>query len=239
MNDASKPAPVPSAGPPGGVPPLLAYLPVGWLAVVVIFSLRGVVSSFPFLFDHDLPADVSPLIYGNVAAGIVTIVWGLYPLGLALARSPRFAAGFVPWQVFALVCAVLREAYVLLVPAFVFSLSNTAIAAVEIALGLFCIQLVRRGRDITRLNDRPAGARRPPLVRFLITLLGILAGGAIGFGAGLAAGAGISEATDMSCFEGACGFFAFFVGLAGLVAGAIGGGLFSFLRSGRPVAATA
>jgi hypothetical protein len=42
----------------------------------------------------------------------------------------------------------------------------------------------------------------------------------------------------MSCFEGACGYFAVFIGLAGLVIGAIGGGIFAVWRVHRrkPVA---
>ena len=35
----------------------------------------------------------------------------------------------------------------------------------------------------------------------------------------------IAEVTDISCFEGGCGYFAVFIGLAGLVVGAIGGGI--------------
>ena len=31
--------------------------------------------------------------------------------------------------------------------------------------------------------------------------------------------------TDMSCFEGSCGYFALFIGLAGLAVGAIAGGI--------------
>jgi hypothetical protein len=40
----------------------------------------------------------------------------------------------------------------------------------------------------------------------------------------------------MSCFEGACGYFAFFIGLAGILLGAIAGGIGVVLWT-RPKAA--
>ncbi|MER8463508.1 hypothetical protein [Mesorhizobium sp. M1409] len=61
-------------------------------------------------------------------------------------------------------------------------------------------------------------------------LLGIILGAVIGALAGFFAGSIIADTTDMSCFEGACGFFAVFIGLAGLVIGAIGGGIFAVWR---------
>ncbi len=42
-----------------------------------------------------------------------------------------------------------------------------------------------------------------------------------------------AEATDMSCFEGACGYFAFFMGLFALLAGAVAGGIFAVWRVNR------
>ena len=59
-------------------------------------------------------------------------------------------------------------------------------------------------------------------------------------GAGFLAGSVISDVTSMSCFEGAGGYFAAFIGLAGLVVGAIGGGIvavwLAHRRRRKPVA---
>ena len=37
----------------------------------------------------------------------------------------------------------------------------------------------------------------------------------------------------MSCFEGACGYFAFFMGLFAMLAGAVAGGIFAVWRVNR------
>ena len=51
--------------------------------------------------------------------------------------------------------------------------------------------------------------------------------------AGLGARSLLADAADMSCFEGACGYFAVLIGLAGLVVGAIAGGVFAVWRVNR------
>ncbi|MER8374202.1 hypothetical protein [Mesorhizobium sp. M1406] len=61
-------------------------------------------------------------------------------------------------------------------------------------------------------------------------LLGIILGAVIGALACFFAGSIIADANDMSCFEGACVYFAVFIGLAGLVIGAIAGGIFAVWR---------
>ncbi|TIP38053.1 MAG: hypothetical protein E5X69_19635, partial [Mesorhizobium sp.] len=72
---------------------------------------------------------------------------------------------------------------------------------------------------------------RPPVfVSILAALLGIILGGVIGAFGGFFAGSLIADLTHMSCFEGACGFFAAFVGLGGLIVGAIAGGIFAIWR---------
>ena len=55
----------------------------------------------------------------------------------------------------------------------------------------------------------------------ILAFLGVLIGGFIGFWIGLGIGIAIAEATNMSSFEGQSGFFAFFIGLAGVLVGAI------------------
>ncbi|TIT86363.1 MAG: hypothetical protein E5W55_30770, partial [Mesorhizobium sp.] len=79
----------------------------------------------------------------------------------------------------------------------------------------------------------PETERPPLLVSLVAALLGIILGGASGACAGFFAGSLIADATHMSCFEGACGFFAAFIGLAGLIVGAIAGGIFAIWRVNR------
>jgi membrane associated rhomboid family serine protease len=49
----------------------------------------------------------------------------------------------------------------------------------------------------------------------------------------LGIGVVIAETTDMSCFEGACGFFAFFAGLFGMLAGAVLGAILAVWLTNR------
>jgi len=131
---------------------------------------------------------------------------------------------------------VARDLFVLVTPEFLFGAMNLAWSAAEVAVGLTCIWLVTR--PDTPASPVAAGTRPPgPLLAVVAGLLGILLGAALGFGAGLLTGAGIVEATEMSCFEGACGFFAVFIGLAGGLIGAVAG-LVLALRAarGRPKA---
>jgi hypothetical protein len=214
-------------------PSLVSYIPTGWLAVVMILALRGLVSAFPFAFGYDLPGRVMFLIYGGVAASVVTLLWGLYVLGLALRRSPRFPRQFAAWQIVQIAWLLIWQAYVLVTPEFVFSVENTAMTALEIAIGLFCLYLVRGKGAAAAVHDGPQTGPQPVFVSIIAGILGVIVGGAIGFGVGLGAGVLIAEVTEMSCFEGACGFFAFFLGLGGIIIGAVAGGIFAVLRVNR------
>lgn len=215
------------------LPGLLAYVPVGWLAVVMILSLRGLISTVPLLSTYGLPEGVLLLVYGGMAVSAITLLWGLYILSLAISRSPRFPRHFKAWQIAMIVWLVAREAYVAITPDFAFSLQSTAMTAIEIAIGLFCLYLLGRNRDTATLYGNAEAAAPSLLVSIIAAILGIIVGGALGFGVGLGIGVAISEATEMSCFEGACGFFAFFVGLAGILFGAIAGGIFAIRRVNR------
>ena len=57
----------------------------------------------------------------------------------------------------------------------------------------------------------------------LIALLGMILGGAVGFGVGALLGLLLNDIFDISCFEGGCGYFAAFIGLVGMVLFAIAG----------------
>jgi hypothetical protein len=77
------------------------------------------------------------------------------------------------------------------------------------------------------------------LTRLIAAVVGVVLGGGAGAGLGVLVGAGIAEVTDMSCFEGACGYFAAAIGLLGLIAGAVAGGIFGAWWSGRRRASVA
>jgi hypothetical protein len=227
---------------PGGGDPWLLYLPAGWVAVVMALCAYGIWSSWPVIFDNQLPASIAYFIYATIAASVVTILWGSYILALALRRSPHFPRNFIFWQIADIAWSLLIQAYALIVPDFGFSLDVLARVGVEIAIGLFCIQLARgASRSVAgdalsaaAVQTGPVAGTRPSfLVLAALALLGVVLGGVLGFGAGLLAGIGLVEINNISCFEGACGYFAFFLGFAGLVAGAVGGGIFAVWRGLR------
>ncbi|AZO61239.1 MAG: DUF2569 domain-containing protein [Mesorhizobium sp.] len=215
----------------------LSFIPVAWLIIVMALSAYGLISSWRLIGDFNLPESVLFLIYGGLTGGVVTILWGLYLLGLAFNRSARFPRHYTIWQVAIILWLVVRQAYTLLVPDFVFSAEGLGFTVAEIAIGLLCIYLLRRGAGADTVYANPEAVRPPLLVSLVAALLGIILGGAIGACIGFFAGSLIADATHMSCFEGACGFFAVFIGLGGLIIGAVGGGIFAIWRVNRRKAA--
>jgi hypothetical protein len=211
----------------------LSYVPVAWLIVVMGLSAYGLLSNWRLIGDFNLPEGVFFLVYGGLAGGMVTILWGLYLLGLAFNRSARFPRHYTIWQAAIILWILVRLAYTLLVPDFVFSAEALGLSIAEIAIGLLCIYLLRRGSGAEAVYANPETDRPSVLVTLLAALLGFILGGAIGAGAGFLAGSLIADATHMSCFEGACGFFAVFVGLGGLVVGAVAGCIFAIWRVNR------
>ncbi|AZO51029.1 MAG: hypothetical protein EOS58_03515 [Mesorhizobium sp.] len=219
----------PAARPESG----LSYVPVAWLVIVMARSVYGLMSTWRLVGDSSLPESVFFLIYGGLVAGIVTILWGLYLLGLAFNRSARFPRHFTIWQVATILWLLAQQAYVLLTPDFVFSARSLVFTGGEIAIGLLCLYLLRRGAGADAVYANAETESPPVLVSVVAALLGIILGAAIGACAGFAAGSLIADASDMSCFEGACGYFAVFIGLAGLIIGAIAGGVFAVWRVNR------
>lgn len=219
---------------PGGQPDSgLSFIPVAWLVIVMGLSAYGLFSTWRLIGDFSLPENVLFLIYSGLTGGTITILWGLYLLGLAFNRSARFPRHYTIWQVVIIIWLVVRQAYALLTPGFAFSAEALGFSAAEIAIGLLCIYLLRRGAGAEAVYSNPESVRPPLSVSILAGLLGIILGGAIGACAGFFAGSLIADATQMSCFEGACGFFAAFIGLAGLIVGAIAGGIFAIWRVNR------
>lgn len=217
----------------GGGGAALAYLPAAWVAVTMILAARSLATTWPLPWEYGLPGAVLNLIYAGSVAAVVNLLWGLHLLGLAYARSARFPAHFTVWQVANLVWLAATEVYVQAVPHFVFSLEGLLIKAAEAAAGIFCLYLVRRDPATGDLYSAPPSRPAPVATRIVAALLGLLLGGGAGAVLGFLLGAGIAEVTEMSCFEGACGYFAAGIGLLGLVAGAIAGGVFAAWWSGR------
>ena len=210
------------AGRPGND---LSYVPVGWLIFVMAWSVYGLASAWWLVGNSGLPDKIFYFLLGGLVANVITILWGLYLLGLAFGRSGRFPSHFTIWQIATIVWVLARQAYVLTVPDFVFSARSLGITAIEIGIGLLCIYLLRRGSGAEAVYAKPESEAPPVFVSIAAALLGIILGAAIGAVGGFVAGSVIADVAEVSCFEGGCGYFAAFFGLAGLVVGAIGGGI--------------
>ena len=211
----------------------MGWLPVAWLCLVMALSARGFDQSLVVMQGFSLPDAALYLVYASMIVAVVTILWGLYLLGLAFNRSARFPSSFTVWQWAIIAFLLAKQVYVLVAPDFAFSIEGLAWDGGEIAIGLFLIFLVGRTDRARAVFSNDERAHPGLLVSLIAAVLGVIVGGAVGAGVGLAAGSGISEATDMSCFEGACGYFVVLIGLAGLLVGAIGGGIFAVWRVNR------
>jgi hypothetical protein len=211
----------------------LAALPAIWVGLNILLAVYGIYSAWPAMHDYRIPDSALYLVYGGLAGGGVNILWGLYIVGLAVSRSVRFPRHFTIWQVVNIVWIALREVYVLVTPDFVVTLPPLAYAAGAIAIGVVCILLLRRRSGTAGAYSNVETERPPAIVSVIAAVLGVVIGGVLGFGAGLLGGGLIAEVSDMSCFEGACGFFAFFIGLAVMLVGAVGGGIFAVWRTNR------
>ncbi|WP_246696463.1 hypothetical protein [Mesorhizobium sp. SARCC-RB16n] len=226
---------------PGGYPGSdLSYVPVGWLIFVMAWSVYGLASAWWLVGNSGLPDKVFNFLLGGLIANVVTILWGLYLLGLAFGRSGRFPRQFIVWQIATIVWLLARQAYVLTVPDFAFSARSLSITAIEISAGLLCIYLLRRGSGAETVYAKPQSEAPPVFVSIVAALLGIILGAVIGAVGGFVAGSVIADVAEVSCFEGGCGYFAAFIGLAGLVVGAIAGGILAVWlvhrRGRKPVA---
>jgi hypothetical protein len=214
-------------GPAGSGGSSLATLPPVWVGVNILLAGWGLAQAWPFSYGYDIPDSALCLIYGGLIAAIVNILWGLFLVGLALSRSSNFPAHFTAWQVVNIVWIAAREVYVLITPDFVPTIQPLLFGAGEIAIGVFCIAILRRKSEAAQAYFN-SGAERPSVVVSIIAaILGVIIGAALGFGLGLLGGSLFADVTHMSCFEGACGYFAFFIGLFAMLAGAIAGGIFA------------
>ena len=233
MSQSNQPQPG-IAGPtgPGGASNL-ATLPPVWVGVNILLAGWGIVQAWPVINDYDIPDSALYLIYAGLIAAVVNILWGLFLVGLALGRSSSFPAQFTVWQIANIVWIIAREAYVLVAPNFVPTIQPLLYGAGEIAIGIFCIVILRRKSEAAHAYSGTGTEGPSVIVSIIAAILGVIVGGVIGFGVGILGGSVFADATNMSCFEGACGYFAFFMGLFGLLAGAVAGGIFAVWRTNR------
>jgi len=212
----------------------LNWLPVAWLLLAMAMSAYHVWIAWPALNDYRLPPAATHLIQGEIAVAILTILGGLYVFALALNRRPSYPTAFTYWQGFVIAALLVVAIYTAIMPDFVMSLWSYLIWLGEIAIGIACIFIVRRKPQTEATTMAPAGAAPYSLpARIIFALLGIIVGGFLGFWIGIGIGTAISEATDMSCFEGACGYFVVMIGLAGILVGAIAGPLLALYWTRR------
>ncbi|TIW29689.1 MAG: DUF2569 domain-containing protein, partial [Mesorhizobium sp.] len=176
----------------------LSFIPVAWLVIVMGLSAYGLISNWRLIGDFSLPDNVLFLIYGGLAGGVITILWGLYLLGLAFNRSARFPRHYTIWQVAIIIWILVRQAYVLLVSDFVFSAEGLGFTVAEIAVGLLCIYLLRNGAGAETVYANLETERPPVFVSIFAALLGIILGGVIGAFGGFFAGSLIADLTHMS-----------------------------------------
>lgn len=221
--------------PRGGSP--LIYLPIAWVALVALHGAYSIPAMWSTAFDYRLPDSVLPFIYAGLAVAVVNILWGLYLFGLAYSRSARFPRHFTIWQVANILWLLAGEAYVLVAPDFVFSPWHFAVTLVMIAIGIFCIHILQRNARGEFVYSNAETGRPPLLVSFIAAVLGIVLGAIAGAGIGVVVGQVIAEATQVSCFEGACGYFVAAIGLLGALVGAVAGGIFAVWRVNRRRAA--
>ena len=176
----------------------LSYVPVAWLCISMALSAYGLTNSWRVIGDYGLPDSVVYLVYSGLIGGVVTILWGTYLLGLAVNRSARFPRHFTIWQVVTIIWLSARLAYVLIAPGFGFSAEGLVFSVGEIAIGVLCIYLLRRGAGAETIYANPETESLPVMVSILAALLGIILGGAIGAIAGFAAGWGIANNAAIS-----------------------------------------
>jgi hypothetical protein len=208
-------------------PPLtgLAWLPVAWLVLSIALEGYRAWSTWWALNEYGLPPAATWLIEGELIVAAIIIIGGLFVLAAALGRMPIYPTAFTLWQGFAIAALVAIAIYTAIMPDFVLAPLSYVYWLGEILIGIACIIIVRRKPVPETVAMAQPDTANPAafsiVARIIIAFLGVLFGGFIGFWIGLGIGIAISEATNMSCFEGACGYFAFFLGLAGVLVGAI------------------
>ncbi|WP_269930758.1 hypothetical protein [Aminobacter sp. HY435] len=206
---------------------------MAWLCLVMVLSARGIDGGVSFLLGFTPSDSVFYFVLLSAIVGGVTILWGLWLLLLAYSRSARFPRQFTLWQSALIVVMLVKQGYILIAPDFAVTAWTIAWAVGEVAVGVAMICLVNsRGATQTLVSGEQDTTPRPVVIA-IAAVLGVFVGGAAGAALGLVVGSVISEATDMSCFEGGCGYFAIMVGIVGCLVGAVVGGIFAAWLAAR------
>jgi hypothetical protein len=201
----------------------LGWLPVAWLVFSMAMDAYRTWTTWPLLGDFDLPRTAARLIEGQLAVAAITIIGGLFVLAAALGRMRIYPAAFTFWQGFVIATILAVAVYTSIMPDFLTPPLSYAYWLGEILIGIACIIIVRKRPPQSNTMTPARSAEFSIAARIILAFLGILLGGFIGFWIGLGIGIAIAEATNMSSFEGQSGFFAVFIGLAGVLVGAIVG----------------
>jgi hypothetical protein len=203
----------------------LAWLPVAWLVITMALEIYRASGAWPALNDYGLPPAATWLIEGELIIAAIAIIGGLFVLATALGRMPVYPMAFMLWQGFNIAALIAIAIYTAAIPDFVMAPLTYVYWLGEIIIGIACIIIVRRkpalqtGSPVQQHSAAPIAFS--VIAGIIFAFLGVLIGGFIGFWIGLGIGVAISETTHMSCFEGACGYFAVLLGLAGVLVGAI------------------
>jgi hypothetical protein len=218
----------------GFVQEAIAALPVIWAGVIVVLSARGLLQWFRYSLDYGMPGDITTYMYVGMATSALHILGGLFVLGLAWRKSPRFAFWFTVWALFVIVCDVAMQAATLFIPAFVQSFQQWLITGLFSAAGIAAIVVARRqpAPDLAPAAAA-ASARAPVGVVIINAVLGFIVGGGLGLALGLLIGSVAVDLLGISCFEGGCGYAAVAIGLLVMIAGAIAGLVFAIVRTRR------
>jgi hypothetical protein len=208
-------------------PPLtgLTWVPVAWLVFSIAMEGYRAWTTWPVLHEYGLPPSVIWLIEAELCIAAIIVIGGLFVLAAALGRAPVYPKAFTLWQGFAIIALFAIAIYTAIMPDFVMAPLSYVYWLGEILIGIACIIIVRRKPAPEEHAMTQPGTANPiaysVLSRFILAFLGVLIGGFLGFWLGLGIGIAIAEATNMTSFEGASGYFAFFIGLLGMLLGAV------------------
>jgi hypothetical protein len=200
------------------------FLPLAWVGLAMLLSLRGLWSLLPLALDDAQPADVVAWVRANLVAAAVILVWGCSLFVLANGRSRRLRVGFIGWQSFHLFTLAASVGWTVFVAGIAAPVPYLLLPAVEAAVGGAFLWHARRLPE--SIAPRPGGPTAPPLsagLRILYALAGAVVGAVLGAVAGFPFGVLLAELLDVSCFEGACGYFAGAIGLLGILLGLVCG----------------
>lgn len=209
--------------------------PAIWTAIVAALAARGLVDQWQGMFLDGLPDFVGIMLQVGLVVSAITLLGGLYVIGLAWRRSPRFVFWFTVWQGFVIVETIGFQLATLTQSYFVQTVEPWLYALGQVVIGASMIVVARRQAVGTQTPTAPKGPTGPaPVGVYLINaLLGLIGGGVLGGAVGLLFGAWIVDVMEVSCFEGGCGYAAVAIAFLFLLAGAVAGVVVAVRRTSR------